>query len=256
MAEKILNWVIDNLVDLGFWNYVFAFVVLILCGFGLPIPEDITLVAGGMICGLGATNIWVMLFVCFAGVLFGDATMYFIGKVFGYRIQHFKPMRKVLTPERFEKVQDQFSRWGIWVLFAARFMPGLRSPIFMAAGMSRRVPFVHFLLMDGLAALISVPAWVFLAFFCADTLPKLISGVRHGQNVMRLIILAILLTILILIAKSHLKQRLRPAAAKAAAADPAADGSPAGSATPSGEAPAPERPDRAEAAPEDPADRN
>ena len=38
-----------------FTNYGYAavFFVLLICGFGVPIPEDVTLVAGGIISGLG-----------------------------------------------------------------------------------------------------------------------------------------------------------------------------------------------------------
>lgn len=41
---------LDSLIDF-FTNYgsIAVFGVLLLCGFGLPIPEDITLVAGGVI---------------------------------------------------------------------------------------------------------------------------------------------------------------------------------------------------------------
>jgi membrane protein DedA with SNARE-associated domain len=35
------------------YGYVAVFLVLLACGFGLPLPEDITLVAGGVIAGLG-----------------------------------------------------------------------------------------------------------------------------------------------------------------------------------------------------------
>jgi membrane protein DedA with SNARE-associated domain len=216
MLEKTLNWVVENLTGLGPWNYFIAFAVLILCGFGVPIPEDITLVAGGLVSGLGATDIAIMSLICFAGVLIGDATMYFIGKIFGYRIQRFKPMRRILTPERFESVQEQFSKYGIWVLFVARFMPGLRSPIFMASGMSQRVPFIHFLLMDGFAALISVPVWLLLGYYCAKSIPELIDKVKHGQSVMHIIILAIVVIAIVLVTKNHLaKKRKQKAEAQA-----------------------------------------
>jgi membrane protein DedA with SNARE-associated domain len=46
-------------------------------------------------------------------------------------------------------------------LFIGRFLPGLRAPIFFTAG-SMKVPFVKFLFFDGLAALISVPVFVWL----------------------------------------------------------------------------------------------
>ncbi|MEE1340471.1 MAG: DedA family protein [Succinivibrionaceae bacterium] len=216
MAEKFLQFVIDNLTDFGWYNYLFAFAILILCGFGLPIPEDITLVSGGLISGLKATNPHIMLVICFAGVLIGDSTMYILGKTFGYRIQNFRPMRKVLPPERFAKVQDQFTKYGIWVLFFARFMPGLRSPIFLAAGMSHRIPFSHFILMDGTAALISVPVWVYLGYYCADSLPKLLEYVKDGQSVVHVIIGIALALVLFIFLKGYIKKKIAQKAQKIA----------------------------------------
>ena len=92
MAEKIFLWVQSTLCDQGWYNYLYAFGILILCGFGLPVPEDITLVAGGLVSGLGATNPHIMLAVCFTGVLLGDSIIYIAGKLFGYKIQKFKPI--------------------------------------------------------------------------------------------------------------------------------------------------------------------
>ena len=221
MLEKTLNWIVENLTDFGYWNYIFAFIILILCGFGVPIPEDITLVAGGLVSGLKATNVWIMLGVCFAGVLMGDASMYTIGRIFGYRILQIKFMRRFITPERFESVQAQFEKYGIWVLFAARFMPGLRSPIFMAAGMSQRVPFAHFIIMDGLAALISVPVWVFIAYYCAESLEDLIKNINSAQSVMHYVILAIVLIAIFIVTKSYIKKKAKKKAEKLAAANKA-----------------------------------
>ena len=221
MLEKTLNWIVENLTDFGYWNYIFAFIILILCGFGVPIPEDITLVAGGLVSGLKATNVWIMLGVCFAGVLMGDASMYTIGRIFGYRILQIKFMRRFITPERFESVQAQFEKYGIWVLFAARFMPGLRSPIFMAAGMSQRVPFAHFIIMDGLAALISVPVWVFIAYYCAESLEDLIKNVNSAQSVMHYVILAIVLISIFIVTKAYIKKKAKKKAEKLAAANKA-----------------------------------
>ena len=221
MLEKTLNWIVENLTDFGYWNYIFAFIILILCGFGVPIPEDITLVAGGLVSGLKATNVWIMLGVCFAGVLMGDASMYTIGRIFGYRILQIKFMRRFITPERFESVQAQFEKYGIWVLFAARFMPGLRSPIFMAAGMSQRVPFAHFIIMDGLAALISVPVWVFIAYYCAESLEDLIKNINSAQSVMHYVILAIVLISIFIVTKSYIKKKAKKKAEKLAAANKA-----------------------------------
>ena len=42
------------------YGYAAVFFVLVACGFGVPIPEDVTLVAGGVISGLGYANVHIM----------------------------------------------------------------------------------------------------------------------------------------------------------------------------------------------------
>ena len=51
------------------FGYAAVFFVLMLCGFGVPIPEDITLAAGGVISGLGYANAHLMVVVGMIGVL-------------------------------------------------------------------------------------------------------------------------------------------------------------------------------------------
>ncbi|MGL6071717.1 DedA family protein [Craterilacuibacter sp.] len=174
--------ILQVLLDLfASYGYLAVFLVLLLCGFGLPIPEDVTLVAGGIISGLGYTNVHTMFAVGMVGVLIGDGIMFTMGRVFGDRVLQFRPIARILTKERFEAVQEKFSKYGNWVLFVARFLPGLRSPIFLTAGMSRRISYWRFLLLDGLAALISVPVWVYLGHFGASNIDQLMVWVHRGQ---------------------------------------------------------------------------
>jgi membrane protein DedA with SNARE-associated domain len=53
-------------------------------------------------------------------------------------------------------------------------MPGLRAAIFMSAGISKKVSFLRFFLMDGFAAIISVPIWVYLGYFFASNFDDVI----------------------------------------------------------------------------------
>lgn len=163
------------------YGYVAVFAVLLVCGFGVPIPEDITLVAGGVISGLGYANVHYMFVVGMAGVLVGDGIMFLAGRIFGHKVLRFKPIARILTQERFEAVQEKFEKYGNWVLFVARFLPGLRSPIFITAGMTRRVSYWRFLIMDGFAALISVPVWVYLGYYGAANRDWLMTMVHRGQ---------------------------------------------------------------------------
>ncbi|RKW26111.1 MAG: DedA family protein [Kingella sp. (in: b-proteobacteria)] len=163
------------------FGYLAVFFVLILCGFGIPIPEDVTLVAGGVISGLGYTDVHIMAVVGMAGVLAGDGIMFLLGRHYGDRLLRFKPVARLLNPKRYAQVQQKFDRYGNRVLFVARFLPGLRSPMFLAAGMSRKISFWRWLAMDGLAAALSVPVWVYLGDFGAENKDWLLKQIHRFQ---------------------------------------------------------------------------
>jgi membrane protein DedA with SNARE-associated domain len=184
----ILQLLLDFFIANG---YLAAFMVLLICGLGVPIPEDITLVSGGVISGLGYANVHVMFVVCMAGVLIGDTFMFMLGRIFGSKVLRIPLVAKILTRERFEAVQQKFIKYGNWVMFVARFLPGLRSPTFLAAGLTRGVPFLRFLLLDGFAALISVPVWVYLGYFGAYNRQWLLMWVHRGQSGLLAVIAAL-----------------------------------------------------------------
>jgi membrane protein DedA with SNARE-associated domain len=200
-----LSQLIPFFIDYG---YLAVFGVLLACGFGLPIPEDITLVAGGIISGLHYTNVHIMFAVGMAGVLAGDSIVFMLGWFLGQKVFERPMVKKLITPERFRKVQEKFSRHGRWVIFAGRFMPGLRTPIFLTAGATRRVSFLQFIALDGLAAIISVPVWIYLGYFGAENRDWLMHWVKRGQ-VATLSLLAVIITaalIIFFIRKRNKKQ--------------------------------------------------
>lgn len=178
------------------YGYFAVFGTLILCGFGLPVPEDISLTAGGVISGRGYANVHLMFLVGMAGVLIGDSFVFWLGKTYGLEALKLPVLRTVLHPERFGKVQEQFRKHGKWVVFFGRFMPGLRMPIFFTAGTSGQITFLRFLSTDGFAALISVPVWVYLGYFLAHNFEELMQWVRRAQS---LIIVLVVLSILVFI---------------------------------------------------------
>ena len=163
-------------------GYVAVFVALMICGAGLPLPEDITLVAGGVIAGLGYANVHAMVALTMFGVLLGDSAIFLLGHHYGARILKWRFVARVLTPSRYAKVQEKFDQYGNRMLFFARFLPGMRTTVYLTAGTTHRVSFLRFLLIDALAALISVPFWVYLGYFGADNHEWLVKWMHRGQS--------------------------------------------------------------------------
>jgi membrane protein DedA with SNARE-associated domain len=179
----ILMDLLQHLVKIFTENgYVAVFIALMICGAGLPLPEDITLVAGGVIAGLGYANVHAMVALAMFGVLLGDCAIFLLGHHYGARILQWRFVARILTPSRYRKVQDKFQRYGNRVLFFARFLPGMRTTIYLTAGMTHRVSFVRFLSIDTAAAVISVPFWVYLGFLGADNHEWLVKWIHRGQS--------------------------------------------------------------------------
>src|SRR6187399_389806 len=142
--------------NFGIWA---LFLVLILCGLGLPIPEDIVLIAAGALAETDGRHWMETSAIMYGGVMLGDSTIFFAGRYFGGKLRTARWFQRSFSEKKQAKVEALFDRYHSWVLFVGRFLPGLRAPIFFTAG-STRVRFLKFFLLDGLAALISVPFFV------------------------------------------------------------------------------------------------
>ena len=198
---------LDHLITLfTVHGYVAVFVVLLVSGFGVPIPEDVSLVAGGIIAGLGYADVRVMCAVGLAGVLIGDMVVFLVGRHFGARALRLRWIAHLLTPRRYAQVQAKFERYGNRLMFIARFLPGLRTAVFLTAGMSQRIPFARFIALDGLAALISVPVWIGLGYYGAENREWLLAWIRRGQGAIAIAAL-VLVAIIGWVVWRHASQR-------------------------------------------------
>lgn len=137
------------------------FLVLILCGLGLPIPEDLVLMAAGALGVLNGHSWLEVTVLMYVGVMLGDSMIFMAGRHLGGRLRSARWFRRYFSELKQAKVEALFERYHSTVFFVARFLPGLRAPVFFTAG-SMKVPYLKFLAFDGAAALISVPLFVWL----------------------------------------------------------------------------------------------
>ena len=184
-------------------------VILLLCGLGLPIPEDISLISAGYIAHLGKANVHTLFVICFAAVLGGDTMAFLIGRFFGRRILDSKFGRRYFSPKRQRRVRAYFRRYGSKVVFIARFLPGLRFSIFLSAGMLHVRPYV-FVVYDSLAALLSVPFLVYMAYYFGDKIDHVILWARRSEYGILALVLVAVLVVAYKIAKKR-KSKPRPA---------------------------------------------
>jgi len=162
--------------------YLVIFGVLVACGLGVPLPEDISLVTGGFLSYLEVANLYAMMAVGFVGILCGDSLIFLAGRRFGSQVGRASGFfSRVVTPEKRQRVERLFHRHGEKIVMVARFLPGVRAVTYFTAG-SARMRYSRFILWDGIAALGSAPLFVYLGYRFGDELERLVRAVRRGET--------------------------------------------------------------------------
>lgn len=177
---QILIDLLAFLTPYGTHSYFVMFGILIACGFGFPMPEDVVLISGGILASHAVTNFWGVVVVCMAGVLMGDGIVFSLGRYFGPSIKKKGIFKKIFTEKVDQRAESIIRKYGDKVVFMARFMPGLRTPVFLTCGIYQVKPW-KFLLLDGTAALISVPLWIYVGFVFGQNLEELEAKIRDVQ---------------------------------------------------------------------------
>jgi membrane protein DedA with SNARE-associated domain len=201
-----MDFIVDFLIDYyGPIPYIAIFVILLLCGLGVPIPEDITLIAGGILAYYGVCDVWVMIGVCLLGVLIGDSIVYWLGARFGRKLITKWPFRMFIDETKIRNSRAQLLTHGKKVLFMARFTPGLRSPTYFVSGLLH-FPYRKMIFYDGLAAMISVPLIVYVVFRFGDFLESVIHFIKRIEGGIASVIAAIVIFVAVKLWIKHKKK--------------------------------------------------
>ncbi len=161
------------------YGLVAVFVALILTPFGLPLPEDITLLGAGALVHMGHTSLFWALGVGYAGVLCGDLTAYTFGRRVGLHPTGF--IARLVGPDDIERIERFYRRYGAWAIVIARQFPGMRLPAFFFAGASG-VRLRRFLAFDGSAAIITVGVFVNLGNIFADDMRQIVNWLDRARQ--------------------------------------------------------------------------
>lgn len=123
------------------YGYPVLFLAVLLENAGLPVPgETSVLVAATLASPAGGERfrlVWVIVLACSAAMV-GDNLGYWVGRRFARPWLQRGRGFLFLTPERYHKAENYFTRYGAGTVFIARFVAGLRvvaAPAAGAAGM-------------------------------------------------------------------------------------------------------------------------
>lgn len=211
--DLLQNFSLENLVGFlqpyGHTSYYVILGMLLACGLGLPLPEDIILVSGGILSALGITDYWIVCLLCLVGVVGGDSGVFLIGRMFGPGLKRTMFFRKLISEKADARVSQAYVKHGNKVIFMARFMPGLRMPMFLTAGIYQ-VSFLRFFAFNGFAALISVPLWVYVGFFFGKNLRELVDLVQKFELAIFTVVGVVVAIVFVQIMRARRKMAAEP----------------------------------------------
>lgn len=180
------------------FHYLAPFTVLLLCGVGLPLPEEVTLIGSGILVHRypGEVDFWTITAVCSAAILIGDSVPYWLGRRYGTAALRVRWIAKIIHPERFARLQRRFEEHGNWATFVCRFFAGVRLPGYFVAGtMGMRYP--RFLLLDALGVLVSVPISIYMGQLFGHSIDELQHKVGDFHMLLAFLALSLVLIMLV-----------------------------------------------------------
>jgi membrane protein DedA with SNARE-associated domain len=115
----------------------------------LPIfPTDVVMPLAGMMSAKGQMSLAGVIAAGAAGSIMGSITWYSVARALGY--DRFKALvtrygwLTTVSAHEVDRVQGWFARYGVWVIFVGRFLPGIRLLVSIPAGLTA-MPFLRFI---------------------------------------------------------------------------------------------------------------
>ena len=165
--------------------YMALVLMMLASSVGFPLPEEVTLVSIGILAFMGAhpeqfpppypgapvVNVHEAALIAFLAVFGGDFLIYSIGKKWGRKIIEHRSLKRFFPDSMLQKVELWTKKYGAFACFIFRFTPGIRFPGHLACGMLRFEAW-KFILIDGIAAGISVPTQIYLLAIYGEPILK------------------------------------------------------------------------------------
>ncbi len=189
---------------LAHFGYAAVFGLLLVAGVGVPIPEEVTQLTAGVLSHEGYLRLGIALPVVWAGILAGDTVLFLVARRLGPRALEWRPVRRVLTPARREKLDRHFARHAFLTVAVARHTGGIRFAAFALAG-ATGVRVATFVVADGLSALVSVPIVVGAGYLFAHHLGE----ARRDLRIFELAVLVVALATAWVVVRIRRRRRAR-----------------------------------------------
>lgn len=182
MDHYIVSSQVENLSYLG------TFIVMVLAGHLVPVPEEILLLLIGYASGIGFSNVYIAFAVSSIGVIVGDSALFFLSRTGSKYVERLK---KKISRSKLERYENLMRTHAGKTIFLSRFIITVRffSPIL--AG-SLGVKWRTFALADFPAVIIYVGVFIFLGYHFNSDIASLITEVKLARHIIFILLISVI----------------------------------------------------------------
>ena len=161
----------------------------------LIVPGELFFLAGSLLAGMGALNVWAVLALLYSGGILGDNASYWLGRSCGStlleRLSCWPVLGRLIHHDRYRHGVDFFRRRGAAAVFVARLSGPLSWVMPAMAGMFR-LNYATFLSFNTLGVVVGIGQFIIVGYFFGEYLSSLLEWIdRFGS-----VILALILTLI------------------------------------------------------------
>jgi membrane protein DedA with SNARE-associated domain len=133
LTDKLGEWASN------WWFLGVIFAISFLDSLVPIVPSETSVIVGGVAVGTGEAKyaIWMVVIVAAVGAFLGDNTSYSVGRTFAPAFER-RAERKPKFAKRLDWAREQIDERGGLLLITARFIPGGRTILTLASGITRQ----------------------------------------------------------------------------------------------------------------------
>jgi len=180
LISAIISFTKDATTTVSSWGYPGIFGLMLLESSSLPIPSEVILPYAGYLVSTGyhQLNFWVTVAVATVAAIAGSLVDYYIG-LKGIEVLAKKRVlgRVLFSIDQLAVAGKWFDRYGSFMVFIARLIPGLRTLISFPAG-AAKMPLTKFLAFTTAGCLLWNAILIYVGYYLGANWRK-VAGVSH-----------------------------------------------------------------------------
>lgn len=145
---------------------------------GLPVPGETLLLAAASYAAAGKLDVFTVAVLGATAAIAGDNLGFFVGRRFGRRVLERGPS----TRRALDRTDVFLDRYGVYAVFFARFISGVRVVAALVAG-SSEMPWGEFLVANALGAIVWASAVTAVGYFGLKAAEQLLLANRVVQTI-------------------------------------------------------------------------